>query len=181
MLSRVVRRRFRIRRRDEGGAIAIIMAMMCVLLFTIAALSVDLGNAFTRRTDTQTQADYGALAAARTQNETAKAGMTIPTAMVDAVRDAMNANQPQDDNSICWTTKSCITSAHLTDGNLVNGETFGSAAGPPAARGMPRPSRACRSSPPGTRSSTGSPGCSASRTGTCRRPRWSTCSRRASA
>ena len=96
--------------------------MMCVLLFTIAALSVDLGNAFARRTDTQTQADYGALAAARMQTETAKSGMTIPTAMVDAVRDAMNANQPQDDASLCWTTKTCVTSAQLIDGNLVNGE-----------------------------------------------------------
>ena len=48
--------------------------MMCILLFTMAALSVDLGNGFARRTDTQTQADYGALAAARMQTETAKTG-----------------------------------------------------------------------------------------------------------
>jgi Flp pilus assembly protein TadG len=120
--SKVSRRRIRIRRRDEGGAVAIITAMMCVVLFGIAALSVDLGNAFTRRTDTQTQADYGALAAARLQTETAKSGMPIPTPMVDAVRDAMNANQPQDDASSCWTSKSCVTSAQLVDNNLVNGE-----------------------------------------------------------
>jgi hypothetical protein len=92
------------------------------VVFPLAALGVDLGNAYARITDTQTQADYGALAAARLQTESAKAGMTIPTAMVDAVRDAMNTNQPQDDKSKCWTTKTCITSAQLTDGNLTNGE-----------------------------------------------------------
>jgi hypothetical protein len=97
-------------------------AMACIVIFAIAALSVDLGNAFARRTDTQSQADYGALAAGRLQTETAKSGMTIPPAMVNAVRDAMNANQPQDDKSLCWTTKTCVTSAQLTDGSLVNGE-----------------------------------------------------------
>ena len=122
MLTRVLRRRLPARRRDERGAAAVITAFMCIVLFSIAALSVDLGNAFARRTDTQTQADYGALAAARLQTETAKSGMTIPTAMVDAVRDAMNANQPQDDSGTCWTAKTCVTSAQLTDGNLLNGE-----------------------------------------------------------
>ncbi len=117
MLSRVRRRRT-----NEGGAVALLTAMMCILLFTMAALSVDLGNGFARRTDTQTQADYGALAAARMQTETAKTGMTFPTPLVDAVRDAMNANQPQDDTSTCWTTKTCVNSAQLIDGNLINGE-----------------------------------------------------------
>jgi Flp pilus assembly protein TadG len=121
MLTRALRR-IQARRRDEGGSVAILTAFMCVVLFGVAALSVDLGNAFARRTDTQTQADYGALAAGRLQTETAKASMTIPTEMVDAVRNAMNANQPQDDAGNCWTTQSCVTSAQLIDGNLVNGE-----------------------------------------------------------
>ena len=34
----------------------------------------------------------------------------------------MNANQPQDDTSTCWRTKTCVNSAQLIDGNLVNGE-----------------------------------------------------------
>ncbi len=110
------------RDRDERGAAAVVTAFMAVVLFGIAALSVDLGNAFARRTDTQTQADYGALAAARLQTETAKSGMTIPTEMVDAVRDAMNTNQPQDDAGPCWRSKTCVTSAQLTDGQLSNGE-----------------------------------------------------------
>ena len=122
MLSKVRPSRLGLRRHDESGAVALLTAMMCILLFTMAALSVDLGNGFARRTDTQTQADYGALAAARLQTETAKSGMTIPPTMVDAVRDAMNVNQPQDDSSTCWTTKTCVTSSQLIDGNLVNGE-----------------------------------------------------------
>ena len=121
-MLRALHRRLPRRNRDERGATAIITAFMCVVLFGVAALSVDLGNAFARRTDTQTQADYGALAAARMQTETAKSGMTISAAMVDAVRDALNNNQPQDDKSTCWTTKTCVTSAQLTDSNLANGE-----------------------------------------------------------
>jgi len=117
-----VRRRFRARRREERGATAIIAAFMCIVLFGVAALSVDLGNAFARRTDTQSQADYGALGAAQHQKETARSGMTISTAMVNAVVTAMNNNQPQDDKSTCWTTKTCVTAAQLTDANLDNGE-----------------------------------------------------------
>ncbi|MBF4769980.1 Tad domain-containing protein [Nocardioides agariphilus] len=110
------------RPRSERGATAIITAFMVVVLFGIAALSVDLGNAFARRTDNQTQADYGALAAARKQTTTAKSSMTITTDMVNAVVTAMNNNQPQDDTSTCWTTKTCITATMLTDGQLANGE-----------------------------------------------------------
>jgi len=117
-----MRRRLQGRRGDERGAMAIMSAFLCIVLFGIAALSVDLGNAFARRTDTQTQADYGAFAAARMQTTTATSGMTIPTGMADAVRDAMNANQPQDDSGTCWTAKTCVTSGQLTDTNLENGE-----------------------------------------------------------
>jgi hypothetical protein len=110
--------------------------MVVVVLFTIAALSVDLGNAFARRTDTQTQADFGAFAAARLQKDTAKVGMTISPAMANAVRDAMNNNQPQDDKSTCWTTKTCVTSAQLIDGNLANGEVrYCGTAGPSCGAG----------------------------------------------
>ncbi len=134
MLTRLRRLRCHLpgRNRDERGATAIITAFMCIVLFGIAALSVDLGNAFARRTDTQTQADYGALAAARLQTETAKSGMTISSAMVDAVRDAFNNNQPQDDSGTCWTTKTCVVSGQLTDNNLLNGEIRYCGAGGPS-------------------------------------------------
>lgn len=121
-MKRPRRRRWVLRRRDDRGAAAIMTAFACMALFGIAALSVDLGNAFARRTDNQSQADTGALAAAQHQRETARAGMTISTAMVNAVVTAMNNNQPQDDASTCWTTKTCVTAAQLTDTKLDNGE-----------------------------------------------------------
>ena len=81
---------------------------MCLALFGIAALSVDLGNAFARRTDTQTQADYGALAAARMQTETAKAGMTFRRGW--RRRPRRDEQQPATGRrSGCWPTKTCVT------------------------------------------------------------------------
>jgi hypothetical protein len=106
--------------------------MLTVVLFGIAAMSVDLGNMMSRRTDTQAQADFGALAAAAQQLETAKSGMTITTAMKNAVVTAMNNNQPQDDKSTCWHTKTCVTATQLTDGALTNGEIRYCGAGGPS-------------------------------------------------
>lgn len=51
------------RRRDEEGAIAIVFAICSVLLFGFAAIAVDLGDAYARKRDIQTQADLAALAA----------------------------------------------------------------------------------------------------------------------
>lgn len=109
-------------RRDEQGAVAIIFALMAVLLMSIAALGIDLGNAVARRTATQTQADFAAFAAAGELESSTVAGATPPPAVVDTVRDSLNANQPQDDTRTCWRTSSCVTSTHLTDSNLANGE-----------------------------------------------------------
>ena len=101
------------RRRDESGAVAIMFAFLTVVLFMLAALSVDIGNAIARRTDTQSQADYGAFAAAAQQLQSATAGMSISPAMQNAVVTAMNDNQPQDDTSTCWRTKSCVSASQL--------------------------------------------------------------------
>lgn len=47
----------------ERGAVAIIFAVCSLLIFSLAALAVDLGNAYARKRDIQTQADLAALAA----------------------------------------------------------------------------------------------------------------------
>ena len=119
-------------------------AFLTVALFTIAAMSVDLGNAIARRTDTQSQADYGAFAAASQQLETAKAGMAISAAMKNAVVTAMNNNQPQDDKSTCWTTKTCVTRRPAR--STATCSTVRSATAPEwaAAPATPRPSRVSR-------------------------------------
>ncbi|MDO7869297.1 pilus assembly protein TadG-related protein [Nocardioides jiangxiensis] len=54
------------RERDEGGAIAIMTALLSVALLVVGAFSVDIGMAYTSRMALQTAADAGALAAAAT-------------------------------------------------------------------------------------------------------------------
>lgn len=55
-----------IRPRDEGGAIAVMTALLASVLLVTGAFSVDLGMAYTSRMALQTAADAGALAAAAT-------------------------------------------------------------------------------------------------------------------
>jgi hypothetical protein len=119
-LDRLTRRR----RRNERGAFAILFSLGCVMLFTFAALGVDIGNAVSRRTDIQTQADYGAYAAAQQLPMTAtnKVGQAVDSEVIDAVVDAMNENQPQDDDRPCWTNENCITAGQLTDSDMTNGD-----------------------------------------------------------
>jgi len=113
------------RTRDEQGAFAVVFALMLITLVTIAALGTDLGNAFARKTDTQSQADFAALTAGRqapTEIAAAAVGSAVSSTVAAAVANSMNSNQPQDDNRSCWRTQTCITAAQLTDGDLTNGE-----------------------------------------------------------
>src|SRR3712207_5761765 len=50
-------------RRDEGGAIAVVVALLSVVLFACAALAVDFGNVWSRKRDLQKQVDVAALSA----------------------------------------------------------------------------------------------------------------------
>ncbi len=52
------------RLRDERGATAIFVALVSTVLFSVAALSVDLGQLWAQRRTTQTQADLAAISAA---------------------------------------------------------------------------------------------------------------------
>ena len=62
---RMLRLRFTRRRWDERGAVAVVVALCSLVIFAVAALAVDLGNGFARKRDTQNQADFAALAGAR--------------------------------------------------------------------------------------------------------------------
>jgi Flp pilus assembly protein TadG len=103
--------------RDESGAVAVMVAVLAVVLFTIAAMGVDLGNAMNRKQLTQNSADFAALSGAN--------GLPITsTSTVQVVADYLNDNQPSSDG-----VKDCnpdagatITTSMLTDGNEVNGE-----------------------------------------------------------
>lgn len=104
------------RHRSDRGAIAVIFAICAVLLFSVAALGVDLGNAFNRKRQTQTQADFAALAGASDLGEGNTKTPGDPA--VVAVADYLNANQPQYDATV---TPS-ITADQLVDGDNTNGE-----------------------------------------------------------
>ena len=114
--------RLRARRRDEHGAFAVLYGLMIVMLLSMAALGMDLGNAISRHTDTQNQADFAALDAAQKLNASVHTGATISDDVLDAVLSSLNNNQPEDDDSPCWRDNTCVTKAQLTDGDLDNGE-----------------------------------------------------------
>jgi len=110
------------RRRGEDGAIAILVALLAVLLLSLAAMGVDIGNQVTRKADTQNQADFAALAAGQQMTGPGVVGTTPAPAIVAAARAELNANQPEDDSAACWRNHNCVTTAALTDGSLNNGE-----------------------------------------------------------
>lgn len=115
--------RCRRQRRDDSGAVAVMYALLLtVVLIPISALGVDLGNAVARRTHIQSQADFGAFAAATELTGSESAGDAPAAVLVDEVVASLNANQPQDDDRACWRTQSCVTATMLTDGDLTNGE-----------------------------------------------------------
>lgn len=121
---RLFGRRWRLRRSDERGVYAVLFALTSVMLFTLGALGVDIGNEVSRRTDLQTQADYGAYAAAAVLSSTAtnKVGQAVDSATVSAVVAALNNNQPQDDDRACWRSKTCVAPSDLTDADMTNGD-----------------------------------------------------------
>lgn len=115
-------RRSELAARDESGAIAIMVAVLALVLLSIAALGVDLGNAMNRKQLTQNSADFAALAGAGSLPDTG-------VSTVQRVADNLNENQPASDGS-----ENCnpdaevagvrvpITAAMLTDAKDINGE-----------------------------------------------------------
>lgn len=110
--------------RDEQGAVAVMVAMLSVLLLSMAALAVDLGNAVARSTGVQAQADHAALAGGSKLTTSVNASSVPSADVVNEVRDFLNNNQPQDDSDSCWrnTPVDCVASSDLTNGVLADGE-----------------------------------------------------------
>jgi len=75
--------------RDEGGAIAIVVAFSAVLLFVLAAMVVDLGMARDTRRQSQNAADAAALAAA---NRLYSSGALDLVAAADAAKSYANTD-----------------------------------------------------------------------------------------
>jgi hypothetical protein len=134
------------RRRDERGAVAIVAALASFALFGVAALAVDLGNAFARARDVQAQADFAAIAAGRVLpaepeylgSHDGIAYANLPStsaakAAIDIVATYLNANQPIDDGADSDDTGvrcdrgeigRCIDPADLFDNDVANGEVI---------------------------------------------------------
>ncbi len=111
------------RNQSEHGVIAVIVAISAVLLLSIAALAVDLGNAYSRKRDVQSQADFAALAGGAKLPAAAATNCAVGTApsagdlVVKQVVAYLNANETQNDAGV-----TAVTAAALVDCVLTNGE-----------------------------------------------------------
>lgn len=108
---------------DETGAIAILFALTFATMLVIGALAVDLGNAYQRKAEAQSQADLAALSAATAlacppAPATCGTVSTRHQAAVDKVRDYLKSNTKLGQSG----GLAGLTSAMLTDGDLTNGE-----------------------------------------------------------
>jgi Flp pilus assembly protein TadG len=103
--------------RDESGAVSIMVAAMVVVLLSLAAIGVDLGNAMNRKQLTQNGADFAALSGAGGLPDTG-------ASTVQAVADSLNHNQPSSDGAEDCNPDAgaTITTSMLRDTNEANGE-----------------------------------------------------------
>lgn len=106
-------------RRDDRGAMAIMFALVAVMLMTVAALATDLGNAWSRKTDTQNQADFAAYDVAIRHPDlvtNAPLGALGPGVLCTEINSRLQANQPQDDDAIP-TINVCNGAGNRADGH----------------------------------------------------------------
>ena len=116
-------RRLHRRARDESGAMAVLFAILAVLLLSVAAMGVDLGNAMNRKQLTQNSADFAAIAAGNKLPDTGNA-------TVQEVADYLNKNRTSTDGVTDCNPDALdasgnpkpVTVGMLTDGNDINGE-----------------------------------------------------------
>src|SRR4051812_36269093 len=101
------------RSRTERGAIAVVAGILVVVLVSMAAIAIDLGNAWSRRRMVQSQVDLSALSAGHLLPMTGSNQMVIATEVAKYLNDAKNKVYGQGAN---------VSPAQLLDGNLANGE-----------------------------------------------------------
>ncbi len=96
----------------DTGAVAIMVAVLAVVLMTVAALSVDLGNAWARKRAVQTQADLAALSAGQLLPQTVSNRAAVLAEVATYLNKPNNNVQDQP----------TVTAAQLDDNNFANGE-----------------------------------------------------------
>lgn len=100
-------------KRREQGATAIFVAILATLILSMAALSVDLGNAWARKRDVQTQVDVSALSAGHLLP-------AITAVQINAVAREVASYLNTDNNQAVG--QDAVTAAQLLDGDFTNGE-----------------------------------------------------------
>lgn len=106
----------RLRRRhhteQDRGAVAVVFGVLCVVLFAVSALAVDLGNAWARQRAVQKQVDVSALSV----------GNLLPATLENraAIADAVAARLNDADNQAVGSAT--VTGAQLLDGDHGNGQ-----------------------------------------------------------
>lgn len=107
-------------RRSERGAVAIIFAISALMIFGVAALGVDLGNAMNRKKLTQNNADLAALAGAGSLPASDATGQTT---VRQKVANWLNTNAVVSDGiNSCKGSDTAVTAGDLSDGVVTNGE-----------------------------------------------------------
>jgi Flp pilus assembly protein TadG len=106
-------RRIRRRRRDERGAMAVLIAGLSTVLLIVAAMGVDLGNAWQRKITVQKSVDVSAISAGALLPMTAANADSIYAEVASYLNRASNKviGQP-----------GSVTGAQLHDNDLANGE-----------------------------------------------------------
>ena len=108
---------------DERGAVAILAVILMSLLLIVGALAADMGNAWARKRDMQTQADVAAISAANWGKDAdlwpAETSAEQAAITQEAARYIMEEN-----NSAIAMTETTVggVAAALTDGNAANGD-----------------------------------------------------------
>jgi hypothetical protein len=103
------------RERSDRGSVAVMVAILSVLLLTVAAMSVDLGNAWARKRSVQKQVDVAAMAGAALLPAKSSADRTL---VAQAVADSMNRAE----NDVSGQQETAFSAAQFLDTNLSNGE-----------------------------------------------------------
>jgi Flp pilus assembly protein TadG len=110
------------RETSEQGAVAVIFAICAVMIFGLAAMGVDLGNAMNRKKLTQNNADLSALAGAASLPASGAAGQAT---VRQEVATWLNTNGVASDGINSCRSDPSVTSVSATDladGNDANGE-----------------------------------------------------------
>lgn len=109
--------------RDERGAVAILAVILMGLLLIVGALAADMGNAWARKRDMQTQADVAAISAANWGKD-ADLWPADTSAEQAAITQEAARYILEDNNSAIGMTESTVAAvvAALTDGNDANGD-----------------------------------------------------------